>query len=44
MKSGEILFFVIISLTVLGIIATIIDSWWQGRKERKWKIEQKQGK
>ncbi len=32
MPAGQVLFFVIISLLVLGIMATIIDSWWKGRK------------
>lgn len=35
MKAGQILFFAIIALLVLSVIATIIDSWRQGRKEGK---------
>jgi type II secretory pathway pseudopilin PulG len=34
MTAGQIGFFVIIALLVLGIAATIIASWWRGRKEK----------
>ncbi|MBA7499232.1 hypothetical protein ES704_01972 [subsurface metagenome] len=35
MTGGQILFFAIISLSVLAAVATIINSWWIGRKERQ---------
>jgi hypothetical protein len=34
MAAGQIGFWVIMSLLVLGIAATIIDSWRRGRKEK----------
>lgn len=35
MTAGQILFWVIISLLVLGIVATIIDSWRKGHKGKQ---------
>lgn len=32
MTGGQIIFWVIIALMVLGIVAVIIDSLWRGRK------------
>lgn len=34
MTSGAILFFVIMAILVLVIVATIIDACWRGRKEK----------
>jgi len=32
MEAGQILFWVIIGVCVIGIVATIIDALWRGRK------------
>jgi len=33
MTGGQVFFFALVLILVLVLVATIVDSWWRGRKK-----------